>query len=65
MFVCAYARVCVCVLVILTHRINIYHLQPNERADVDLKANITEGEIMSLWFQGAGGKHTWTNKDGE
>lgn len=39
---------------------------------MDLKANITEDEIMSLWFQGAeegregeGGEHAWTNKDGE
>lgn len=34
-------------------------------ADVDLKANFTEDEIMSLWFQGAGGKHAWTNMDAE
>lgn len=45
--------------------INIYHLQLNECADVDLNANITEDEIMSLRFQGAKGKHAWTNNDGE
>lgn len=57
--ICVCARVCVFV----TRCINIYNLSPNECADVDLKANITEDEIMSLWFQGAGGKHAWTNKD--
>lgn len=52
----ACASVCLC-------DINIYHLQPNECADVDLNANVTEDEIMSLWSQGAGGKHGWTNMD--
>lgn len=66
--VCLFAScvyVCVRVCVFVTRCINIYNLSPNECADVDLKANITEDEIMSLWFQGAGGKHAWTNKDSE
>lgn len=32
---------------------------------MDLRAHNMKDGIMSLWFQGAGGKHAWTNKDGE
>lgn len=50
----------------VTHCRNIYHLELNEHADVDLKANITGDKKKELVVsQGAGEQHAWTNKDGE